>query len=66
MIGLGIGLVVGSFVGGIGIAMFGGAFGVPAAFLLALAGVAIGHHLGVGQDKKGAALRPVNRDAGCG
>jgi hypothetical protein len=50
MYGIGAGLLVGASVGGIGVAVLGGAFGVPASVVLAAVSGMIGNRIGVERD----------------
>jgi predicted lipid-binding transport protein (Tim44 family) len=58
--GLGVGALVGAvFVGGIGIAALGTAFGAPASAILAVIGGMIGNRVGVEKDKAASkSMRP--------
>jgi hypothetical protein len=49
--GVVLGVIAGLFVGGVGIAAGGSAFGVPASVILALLGGMIGNRIGVEKDK---------------
>lgn len=51
IVGIAVGMLAGLFIGGVGIATMGGAFGIPAALILAFVGGMIGNRYGVGKDR---------------
>ncbi|MEA2878597.1 MAG: hypothetical protein QOF14_3793 [Hyphomicrobiales bacterium] len=53
-----VGLVVGTFVGGVGIALFGSAWGVPGMLLFAMMGAVVGDRIGVEHDKNALGKAP--------
>ena len=57
--GIATGFVVGTAIGGVGVAAMGGAIGVPTAAVLACAGGVVGNRIGVRRDSVPRARRPT-------
>jgi len=51
LIGAAVGAMLGFLIGGVGIAAMGGAAGVPAALILAIAGGVLGNRYGISKDR---------------